>query len=137
MPPAKLRVLLADDHEETLREVAALLERDFELVGAVHDGAALVEAGTRLKPDVVIADLKMPKLNGLEAARSLLTTGVCRNVVLLTMHADKERARRALNTGIRGYVLKVDAGEDLIPAIQKVADGGTFLSSAIASKLAG
>jgi DNA-binding NarL/FixJ family response regulator len=131
----RFRLLLADDHEELLAEVTELLSREFEIVGAASDGATLLAMAATLQPDVVVTDVKMPKLGGIDAGRRLLARGMCKAVVVLTVFDDPQLAQTALQAGIQGYVLKVNAGEDLIPAIYKALDGGTFVSSAIASKL--
>ena len=125
----KPRLLLADDHEDLLHEIVQLLEADFEVVGTARDGTALLEGAAHLGPDVVVTDFKMPKLSGLEAGRRLLQQDLCKAVVLLTMYADPQLVKDALRTGIRGFVLKVKAGEDLIPAIHCALRGETFVSS--------
>ena len=132
--PKKLRLLLADNHTDMLRQITELLAGEFEVVGAVTDGAALLATATELKPDVVVTDMVMPKVNGLEAGRKLLAQRLCKAVVVLTLYDDPELARSALQGGIRGYVLKDDAGQDLIPAIRSVIEGRTFLSPGISKK---
>ena len=130
--PARLRVLLADDHEELLADISDFLSREFEIVGAAGDGASLVELATRLRPDVVVTDVRMPKISGIDAGRKIIASGVCKAVVVLTIFADARLAKVALEAGIRGYVLKINAGEDLFPAISRALKGETFVSSAIA-----
>lgn len=134
MSRTKLRLLLADDHAELLHQVAELLAGEFDVVGTARDGVALLEAAAELKPDVVVCDLKMPEMSGIEAGRKLLAAQLCKAVVLLTIYGDADLAVTALKTGISGYVLKANAGEDLIPAIYAVMAGRTFVSSDIASK---
>ncbi len=129
MPAQRPRLLLADDHEEFLEEVSRLLAGDFDLVGVARDGAELVECARKLSPDAVVTDFKMPKLTGIVAARQLVEGRVCLTVVLLTMYRDPQLVRDALNAGIRGYVLKERAGEDLIPAIQRALTGEIFVSA--------
>lgn len=129
MPAFRPRLLLADDHEEFLEEVIRLLAGEFELVGVVRDGAELIECAGKLNPDAVVTDFKMPKLTGILAGRKLVETRVCAAIVLLTMYRDPQLVRDALDAGIRGYVLKDKAGEDLIPAIRRVLDGETFVST--------
>lgn len=131
MSRTKLRLLLADDHEDVLREVAKLLVGEFEIVGTAKDGAALLSAAAKLRPDVVVTDLKMPRIDGIEAGRQLLAQQFSKAVVLLTMYGDPDTVRVALKSGIRGFVLKFRAGEDLISAIHSVAKGRTFISSDI------
>ena len=128
MPASKPRLLLADDHEEFLDEVSVLLAGEFELVGRVRDGAELIEYAEKLNPDAVVTDFKMPKLSGIAAGRKLLDKQICQVVVLLTMYRDPLLARDALAAGLRGYVLKERAGEDLIPAIHSALEGRTFVS---------
>jgi DNA-binding NarL/FixJ family response regulator len=128
MSQKKLRLLLGDDHEDLLREVTELLEQEFEIVATVGDGAALLASAAKLKPDVVVTDFKMPQLSGIEAGRRLMEQRLCKAVVLLTMFGDSHLIRSALEAGIKGYVLKVKAGEDLIPAIRAAMDGETFVS---------
>lgn len=128
MPAQRPRLLLADDHEEFLEEVSRLLAGDFELVGVARDGAELVERARKLCPDAVVTDFKMPHLTGLMAGRLLVENRVCVTVVLLTIYRDPQLVRDALDAGIRGYVLKERAGEDLIPAIHRALTGETFVS---------
>lgn len=133
MQTEKPRILLADDHDEVLQQIAAVLRRDFEIVGLAKDGLTLLQAGAELKPDVVITDYTMPGLNGIEAGRQLLENGHCRAVVLLTLHEERQVVSEALAAGIRGYVLKRDTAEDLGIAIRAVLEGhahvpGEFLS---------
>lgn len=129
----RLRVLLADDHPEMLEEIRRLLAHEFEIVGSVAEGQALLSAVERLKPDAVVADINMPLIDGIEAGRRILRGGLCSAVILLTMYDDQHLVRNALESGIRGYVLKQDAGEELVPAIAAVASGGTYLSHGVPS----
>ena len=126
-------MLLADNHPEMLEEVRRLLERQFEIVGAVGDGQALLSAVEQLKPDAVVSDINMPLVDGIEAGRRILREGLCAAVILLTMYNDGRLVHSALESGIRGYVLKVDAGEELAPAIETVAGGGMYLSRGVPS----
>jgi DNA-binding NarL/FixJ family response regulator len=126
---ARPRVLLADDHEALLDEIVVLLQGDFDVVGRARDGAALLDVAARANADVVITDFKMPGFSGIEASSMLLQRGLCRAVVLLTMHPDLQLAQGARKAGILGFVLKVKAGEDLIPAIHCALRGETYVSS--------
>ena len=126
---ARPRVLLADDHEALLDEIVVLLQGDFEVVGRARDGAALLDVAARANADVVITDFKMSGISGIEASSMLLQRGLCRAVVLLTMYADLQLAQGARKAGILGFVLKVKAGEDLIPAIHCALRGETYVSS--------
>jgi DNA-binding NarL/FixJ family response regulator len=129
------RVLLADDHDELLADISDFLSSEFEIVGAAGNGASLVELAAQLRPDVVVTDLQMPKLSGIDAGRKILAAGLCKAVVVLTIVEDTKLAKVALQAGILGYVLKIKASEDLIPAIKHALKGETFVSSAVASKL--
>lgn len=129
MPAPKPRLLLADDHEEFLQEVRRLLDDEFDLVGLARDGAELLERAVKLNPDAVVTDFKMPKMTGIMAGRELVKDHVCVAVVLITMYRDPQLVRDAMDAGIRGYVLKERAGEDLIPAIHLALEGKTFVSS--------
>jgi DNA-binding NarL/FixJ family response regulator len=125
----KARLLLADDHEDLLQEVTLLLEGEFEVIGVARDGPTLIDSAIHLSPDVVVTDFKMPGgLSGIDASSVLLERGLCKAVVLLTMYADRELVDGALQAGIRGFVLKVRAGEDLIPAIHSALRGETYVS---------
>jgi DNA-binding NarL/FixJ family response regulator len=126
--PTKLRVLLADDHPDILDEMRQLLTPEFEVVGSVAGGLALIEASRALRPDVVITDLNMPGVNGIEAGRQVLEQGLSPAVIILTVYNTPEMAHRAIEAGIRGYILKVDAGKELILAIEKVLAGHTYIS---------
>ena len=128
--PEKIRVLIADDSEEMLNDIEALLASDFDIVGKATDGVSAVEAASRLKPDVIVTDLTMPGLSGIEASRKMLTA--CPNVpiVLLTLHNDARLVEQALSVGIRGYVHKLTAVEELIPALYYALRGKTFVSPA-------
>ncbi|HEY4362055.1 MAG TPA: response regulator transcription factor [Bryobacteraceae bacterium] len=129
MAEIKPRLLLADDHEDLLREVSVLLRHDFELIGTARDGFELLESAATLVPDIVITDFKMPGLSGLEAGRRLLDQHLCKAVVLLTMYGDPQLVRGAREAGILGFVLKEKASEDLIPAVFSALEGRVFVSS--------
>ncbi|MBK7930650.1 MAG: response regulator transcription factor [Bryobacterales bacterium] len=121
-------VLLADDHKIILEGLRSLLRDDFELVGEAANGQQMVELGLALDPDVIVADISMPLLNGIEALRKLREAGSVVKVVFLTMHPDVVYATRALEAGASGYVLKHSASEELIEAIRTALRGGTYLS---------
>ncbi len=125
---SKTRIILADDHPNLLSDITCLLSSEFDIVGAVGDGTTLMQEGLRLRPDVVVTDIRMPGMNGIQAARQLLLAHACRAVVLLSVYSDPILAKTAFEAGIRGYVLKVTAGEELIPAIHHIAAGGTYFS---------
>ena len=124
-----VRVLLADDHRIVRQGVKALLERaGFSVVAECADGHEAVRLAKDLSPDVAVIDLEMPGLNGLEAARAIQQCVPRTKTVLLTMHTRDEYVLQAVRAGIRGCVLKTDALEDLVRAIEEVLRGGTYLS---------
>lgn len=116
--PHRPRVLLADDHRLVAEGMRSLLAPDFDLVDVVEDGRALVEAARMLRPDVIVADIAMPHLNGIEALVQLRQEGDRVRVVFLTMHRDVAYARRALDAGASGFVLKHSAPAELVTAIR-------------------
>ena len=124
----RTKVLLADDHAIVAEGLATLLKGHFDLVGTVGDGSQLLEAARELRPDVIVADIAMPVLSGLEALRRLKAEGLDAKVIFLTMHADAQLATEALRAGASGYVLKHSAGEELIRAIQEVLEGRVYLT---------
>jgi len=126
-------VLIADDHAIVLEGLASLLRSEFSLVGTVADGAGLIEAARQLRPDVIVTDVAMPGMSGLEALRRLKAEPIAVKVVLLTMHADAQLAAEALRAGASGFVVKHAAGKELIAAIHKVLRGGRYLSPHLAS----
>ena len=129
------RLLLADDHTLVLEGLQKLLEDDFELVGMVEDGRSLVNAAQRLKPDVIVMDISMPLLNGLDAARQIKKLGPHSQLVFLTMHADPTYASQAFEAGASGYLLKRSAASELIQAIQAVLKGQFYVTPEIAKDL--
>ena len=127
-----LRVLLADDHRIFRQGVRALLEREgFHVTGEAADGHEAIQMAGNLTPDVAVVDLGMPLLNGLDAAREITRVSPRTRTILLTMHAEDPYVARALKAGIRGYVLKSQAAEDLVQAIREVARGAVYLSPGI------
>ena len=131
----KSRILLADDHRILAEGVRGLLEPEFDLVGIVSDGRELVEAARELRPDVIVADISMPSLNGIDAVTQIRAAGVSCRVVFLTMQRDVSYARRAIEAGASGYVLKHSAYEELIAAIQEALQGRTYVTPLIAGEL--
>ena len=126
-------VLLADDHAIVLEGLASLLRGEFTLVGTVADGARLLETARQLRPDVIVTDVAMPGMGGLEALRRLKAEAIAAKVIFLTMHADAQLAAEALRAGASGFVVKHAAGKELIAAIQTVLRGGTYVTPLIAS----
>ena len=133
--PRRPRVLLADDHRLVAEGLKSLLAPDFDLVGVVEDGRSLLEAARVLKPDVIVADIAMPQLNGIEALVQLRQEGDRVPVVFLTMHRDVAYARRALDAGAAGFVLKHSAPAELVTAIQAALDGKTYLPPQLAGEV--
>lgn len=129
------RVLLADDHLMVAEALKSLLAPEFDLVGVVEDGRALVEAADRLRPDVIVADITMPHLNGIDALVHLRQHGDPVPVVFLTMHRDASFARRALDAGASGFVLKHSAPAELVTAIRAALAGQTYLTPQIAGEV--
>lgn len=129
------RVLLADDHRIVAEGLKRLLETEFELVGMVENGRALLAAAKELKPDVIVTDISMPELNGIEAFEELKKDNPDVKVVFLTMHHSVVYARRALDAGAHGYVLKHSASEELILAVKAAAAGKTFVTPSIAGEV--
>jgi DNA-binding NarL/FixJ family response regulator len=131
----RAKVLLADDHTIVTEGLTSLLEKSFDLVGTVSDGRAMVEAARRLRPDVIIADISMPLLNGLDAVRRLKKEGLASKVIFLTMHSDKALATEAFRGGASGYLLKSSAGDELVSAINQVLLGRAYVTPLIAKDL--
>jgi DNA-binding NarL/FixJ family response regulator len=129
------RLLLADDHVLVAEALKSLLAPEFDLVGVVEDGRELVEAAGKLRPDVIVADVTMPHLNGIDALAQLRQRGDRTPVVFLTMHRDVAFARRALEAGASGFVLKHSAPAELIAAIRAALQGGTYLTPQLAGEV--
>jgi len=123
-----MQVLLADGHPGVLAAVRRLLEPDLDFVGCVVHGESLFEAAMRLQPDVIVTDISMPKLSGIKAAKRLQESGCSSKVVFLTVHADPDVVRVALNTGALAYVVKTSIATDLLFAIRETLQGRTFVS---------
>jgi len=122
------RVLLADDHPEILEHVARLLHDEGEIVGTVENGKQLVEAALALDPDLIVLDISMPVMNGIEAAHHIRNSGSRAKMIFLTMHEDGAFVNAAALAGARGYVLKSRVSIDLMAAIRKVLQGHLFVS---------
>jgi DNA-binding NarL/FixJ family response regulator len=131
----KARVLLADDHKILLDGLKQLLSEYFEVVGSVEDGRALVDQTAVLRPDVIVADISMPQLNGIEAARQIKRTDTNVKIVFLSMHQDAAYAIDAFEAGASGFVLKQSATTELITAIDEAMRGRTYVTPLIAGDL--
>jgi DNA-binding NarL/FixJ family response regulator len=124
-------VLLVDDHKVVAEGLVKLLGPFYEIVDTISDGRLVLEAVLRLDPDVVLLDLSMPNVSGLEVIRQLQQHGVKSSTIVLTMHADPGLAVEALKAGARGFVLKESSGEELLTALDVVLRGGSYLAAAI------
>src|SRR5258706_6667878 len=125
------RLLMADDHTLVLEGIRKLLENEFELVGTVEDGRALLRAVEQLRPDVILLDISMPLLNGIEACRQLVKSMPKIRVIFLTMHADVVYVEESLRAGGVGYLLKRSAASELTGAIHAVMGGSTYVTPLI------
>ncbi len=131
----KPRVLLADDHALLLDAFAKLLAADCDIVGQVSDGRALVDEAERLKPDIIVLDISMPMLNGLEAGRQIKQKRPNTKLVFLTMNEDTDLAAEAFRSGASGYVLKRSLASELTAAIREVMRGRTYITPLVAGGL--
>jgi DNA-binding NarL/FixJ family response regulator len=125
-------VVIADDHAVVAEGLASLLRSEFTVVGTAADGAALLAMARRLKPDIVVTDMAMPGMTGLDALRRLRAEALTAKVIFLTMHADVELAATALGAGASGFLVKHDAGAELIAAIHRVLAGQVYLTPHLA-----
>lgn len=125
------RVLLADDHELILEGLRRILEPHHEVVGTVSDGRSLVDAAVRLKPDLIILDVTLSRLSGIEAARQIRKVLPRARLLFLTLHANPAYLREALNAGAAGYVLKSSTREEILGAVSAALAGQTYISPGI------
>jgi len=132
----KARILLADDHTLVAEAIKRLLEPEFEVVGVVADGRSLVREASALKPDVVLVDLNMPMLNGLDASEQLKAAHPGMKIIVLTMNEDGEIAAQTMRTWASGYLLKKSAGSELVKAVREVLRGGKYITPALEEILA-
>ena len=127
----QVRVLIADDHADVLDDIRDLLEPDFDVVGAVGDGKQLLDAAEALRPDVIVTDISMPGLTGIEAARRIIEKYPDSKIILLTMHNDPALIEQGFAAGALGYVLKVKANLDLPQAIYQALEGKRFPAQSV------
>jgi DNA-binding NarL/FixJ family response regulator len=127
----KPRVLLADDHTLVIEGFHKLLEEHCDVVGTAQDGRALIDAAVRLQPDLVILDISMPRLNGVDAARKLKKHLPDAKLIFVTMHADSAYVNEAFKVGASGYLLKRSASQELVQAIQSVMAGNYYVTPLI------
>ncbi len=128
----RVRVLLAEDHPTMADRLAELLSQEFEVVGVVNDGAALVQAARTLDPDVVVADISMPRLNGVKAVERLRSEQSRAKFVLLSVDPEEALVKLAFAGGASGFVVKTSAGTELNEAITAVVAGKTYISASVA-----
>ena len=136
MPKATVRILLVDDFESWRRFVVSTLRQrpEFEILTEVSDGLVAVEKAEELQPDLILMDVGLPMLNGIEAARRVLDRAPQSRILFLSENRSSDIAREALRTGAGGYVLKADAARDLLPAIEAVLQGKRFVSASLVGR---
>jgi DNA-binding NarL/FixJ family response regulator len=122
-------VVLAEDHPAMATELHELLSADYDIVEVAHDGSALIEAAQRVRPDAIVCDIGMPRVNGLAAAGSILAARPDARIVFVTVQDSRAVIRKAIDCGARGYVLKSDAGNELVAAVRTALAGGFYLSA--------
>ena len=123
-------VLIADDHPIVMEGLVSLL-KDFDVVDAVGDGQMLLDAARRLRPDVIVTDISMPSLSGLDVLSQLQAARIASKVVVLTMHSDPELATRAIRAGASAFLLKHSAGEELLTAIHEALQGHVYITPSV------
>lgn len=131
----KLTVLLADDHVMVAEGIKNILSKDYEILDIVEDGQALLQKAKQLKPDLIVSDISMPRLNGIDAITKLKEHSIDSKIILLTMHPEVKYAIRAFDAGADGYLLKHSAPEELVTAITTVLKGKTYITSILAGEL--
>jgi DNA-binding NarL/FixJ family response regulator len=128
----RIRVLIADDHKGILDDIRGLLEPEFDVVDAVGDGQALISAADNFQPDVIVTDISMPRMNGIEAARLIIQKNPASRIILLTAYNDSTLLEQGLSAGALGYVLKLKADEELSVAIYNALEDNRFVSPELA-----
>jgi DNA-binding NarL/FixJ family response regulator len=127
----RAKVLLADDHPVVAEGLASLIREDFDLVGIVSDGLALVDAALQFRPDVIVTDLQMPRMSGLDALRRLRAEGLDTRFLFLSGHSEAELATGVIRAGAAGFMLKTEAGDRLHTAITEVLNGRVYVSATL------
>jgi len=133
---AKIKILLADDHRIVVEGLRSLLEPTYEILAIAENGYDMIDFAKELKPDVIVVDISMPLLNGIDAVRQIRSAGIQAKIIFLTMHSEAYYARRALDAGASGYVLKHSASTELLFAIRQALAGRHYVSPTIAAKIA-
>jgi len=128
-------VLLADDHAILMDGLLHMVRQDFDVVGVARDGRAMVEMARQYRPDVIVTDISMPQLNGIDAARILRKEAISGKLLFLTMHADLPLVEEAFRAGASGYILKLCGAEEFVKAIKCVARGATYITPLLAGDL--
>jgi DNA-binding NarL/FixJ family response regulator len=124
----KIRIVLADDHEEMLSLVTEMLQPEFEIIAAVRDGRDLLHAVKNFKPDVIIADVNMQQMSGIEATRIIVEEDPEAKIILQTMYTDRTMVEEGISAGAKGYVFKLTAGKELAPAVYELMQGRLYIS---------
>ncbi|MBO0723488.1 MAG: response regulator transcription factor [Blastocatellia bacterium] len=124
----KIRIVVADDNEDLLNLVIEVLQPEFEVVAAVRDGQDLLQAVKNFKPDIVIADISMPEMSGIEATMRIVEEGFEAKIILLSMHKDRSILEEGISAGAKGYVYKLAIGRDLVPAVYEVMQERIYIS---------
>jgi DNA-binding NarL/FixJ family response regulator len=125
----RARVLLVDDHATVAEQLRRLLEGEFDIVATVSDGYGMIGAAEVLKPDIIVSDIAMPGMDGIAAAGWVLKSNPAARIVFVTVHREPEIMKRAMDIGAMGYVLKLSAGEELVPALEGVLRGEKYASA--------
>lgn len=128
---SRTRLLLADDHAATAAQLRELLQPEFDVIGHVTDGLALVRDAARLSPDVIVSDISMPELDGITAAARILERDPTARIIFVSIHADPLLVARSLATGAFSYIHKLAAGDDLVPAVHAALRGERQVSSGV------
>jgi len=124
----RARVLLADDHPAVVKDLCAVLQPEFDVIATVENGVALLAKVDGLSPDVIVTDITMPGLDGIAAASEILRKNPAARIVFVTVHDETELVKKSLAIGVLGYVSKLTAGEDLVPAIHAAMRGERYIS---------
>ena|ERR1051326_400454 len=124
----RIRILLADDHQMLLDALVSVIGQEFEVVGSACDGRAMLDMAARLQPDIIVLDIVMPQMNGIDAVRILRNEGSTAKVLFLSMYSDLPVVEKAFRAGASGYMLKIGGTDELVKAIHCIARGGTYVT---------